>query len=591
MENKKYDTDETMRKLWLHLSRDFSNVLGLEYASTPRKIFVDSGIKGFRNYRWPFRSQVSPVLFKADYQLENLFKRYRFKDDMFSDDELLALSQEKFLDTQKRISSPLCVTQGLYLVLQRARILVKEILGEYCLEEHMSLCRFGKRACVGTPYSKSYLDLKLSGPLTGSKDHISWFKRYLVTDSLLDQCLNASSPTGVKTFKECDTLDMSFVPKSYKALRGIMPDTLLGSFYTHGLGRLLQDRLLGAGLNIKRLQDKHRRLVRSNSISRRLATADLSAASDSISIELLRRLLPTKWFHVILHGRINKINLAGTTVMMNSVITMGLGQTFPLQTLIFYALLKSIAELAGFHEAYISVYGDDLIYPSRLHRYVSVIFPKLHLILNADKTFVHDYFRESCGSDFFRGCDVRPFQPEGSFTLLDRMSYAVFLYKILNGLLLRWDGVEIPLTLEYLKCELILTQGIIFQVPPSFPDGSGLKVDRICSDYFYSPVTYALPQHVWMFNYLHVCSDFRVVKTQYPYYWERMRTSNSKEDAYLSPWDRQVDEPQLRWNKRTFPVAVRGQKKPRKVKRLVPGVSSKTKNHILRQTGSTSCWT
>jgi len=591
MKREVYNTDEVMYKLWLHLVGDFRNVLGNDLARRPNDALLASGIKGFRGCSFPSRSTVSVPLFKADYQLENLFKRYRFRDDVFTDDELRERTLKKFRDTQIRIARPIEIDCGIYMVFQEARKIVRSILGEYTKEEHMKLCQFGKRACVGTSYRDSYLDVKLESSLTGSQEHIAWFNNYLATDKLLSDVVTSGGKYPPK-YEVCDTLRLSLVPKSFKSFRGIMPDTLLGSFYTKGMGRLLQSRLLNVGLDIRHLQSRHRRLVKDNSVSRRLATADLSAASDSLTPELLRRLLPAKWYHAIMHGRINQCMVGDQLQQIISVATMGLGHTFPLQTLIFYSLLKAIGNLNGDRRMFVSVYGDDLIYPSRIHRLVSVIFPKLHLNLNLDKTYVEDHFRESCGADYYHGSDVRPFQPQGEFQLLDKRQFAAFLYKLLNGIKLRWTEEEIPRTLEYLLNELVLTQGIIFQVPSFYPDASGFKVDRPRNGYFYSPVFYVRDTQSCGFYYLHDCAEFRVVLNQSPYYWAKMSRCHTDDDTHLIRWDRPIDLPVLRKRKsHKSPKYVYSKLLGIRVRRMDTGTSSKTRSSIEKKVGSTSCWT
>lgn len=587
---KNWSTDETMRQLWFHLVKDFRTSHGLEYATNASTAFQNGGIKGFRAYKWPARCQAPPYLFKTEAQLENLFKRYRFEEDVFSDDELLIMAKEKFIATQERIARPLQITPIVFKVLQKARHIIRVILGEYDAEEHMASCRFGKRACAKVPYSRSYLDLKFGAPLTGSQEHIAWFKNYLHSDQLLSEVIAQCQGLPEPRYEMCETLTLSFVPKSYKSLRSIKPPTLIGSFYTYGLGRVLQDRLLKVGLDIRRLQRRHGRLVKSNSLTRQLVTADLSAASDSLTRELLRRLLPSAWYRACMLGVVPNVKLGISSVRLQSVATMGDGHTFPLQTLIFYSILCAIGELVGVGGTHVSVYGDDLIYPRSFHKYVAGIFPKLHLVLNNDKTFVHDFFRESCGSDCYHGIDVRPFQYEGRSQHLSRQPYAVFLYKLYNGLTLRWCEEEIPQTLAYLRSEICSSQDCILQVPPSFPDGAGLKTTQIIKGGFYSPIVYAKSTHTWVFNYLHVCADFRVVESQYPYYWERLRASVKDCEVELDPWD-QGDEPVLRWRKaNTPPIAVRSRITGKRLRRLVAGVSSKTRSAVTRQVGSISDW-
>jgi hypothetical protein len=600
----KINTDGIMRKLGLVMLRDFRVTFGPEYGKRQHELLMQTDLTAYRSYKAPGRSCVSPYLFKVEYQMESLYKRYRFEHDAYTDKDLLRISQDKFLDTQYRLNQPLEITPLVLRVLQRARANARLLLGEYSEDEHLSLCRFGKRACVGTPYRESYLDLKVEN-VTGSTEHIRWLREKLLpSDPLLQEVFGGIDAVNSR-IKVCDTLNLTFVPKSYKALRSICPDTLVGTLYTSGLGRMVQKRLKSFGLDIARLQDKHRKLARAYSVTRECATADLSAASDSITVELLKWILPNRWSHAFLFGRIPYVNIGDTRIRMNTVMTMGLGHTFPLQTLVFYCLLKAIGELVGVQVRKISVYGDDLIYPSRMHKYVVHIFNKLQLLLNEDKTYVQDAFRESCGGDYYRGCDVRPFQPKGEFSLLGRRTYGAYLYRIYNGLRRRWELEDLPLTFEWLEAEIALSQDSVLQVPPFFPDDSGIKVERPVSGYLYEPVTWDCFKQRWVFQYLHRNSDNRVVKTQLPYYWERLR---EKRDSDWTPsWEDVVDTPVLKWidsrckRDNITPSQVildiwktmsnRERYEARHRRRMLPSVALKGSTKLVRQTGSTSCWT
>jgi hypothetical protein len=533
-----------MTKIFVRLVSDFRRTLGNGYAEAPLRAMLYGGIKGYREYVFPSRCTVSPFLFKRDYQLQTFFKRYRYEKDVYTDQELLGMSIDKFMDTQVRLDSGIHESPLINMVMRGARVVCKEILADYSLSEHQELCRFGKRACVGTTFSESYLDEKLRKPLSGSLPHIRWFKSYLKTDDLLRRAIVEASGKKRPVFAMCDTLTVSHVPKSFNALRAICPDTLLGSFYTAGIGRMISDRLASAGLNIRVLQQRHGVLAMRSSLDRRNVTADLSAASDSLTGPLLMKVLPLPWYRAIMFGRIPHISLGGQRIRMNTVLTMGLGHTFPLQTLVFYSLLESIRRLAGV-SGRISVYGDDLIYPRKMHRYVSRIFPQLQLILNEDKTFVRDHFRESCGSDFYRGCDVRPFNMEGVGRHLSGTSLEQFLYKIYNGLLRRWTPEEIPGTIEYLTQELILRCDRVLVVPPDFPVDSGVRSVAYEGQHFYAELQPCYPYHSVWFHYLKSENGRRRALSQCCYYWETLRKNSAAEE--LDKYALFSDEPILIW--------------------------------------------
>jgi hypothetical protein len=205
---------------------------------------------------------------------------------------------------------------------------------------------------------------------------------------------------------------------------------------------------------------------------------------------------------------------------------MGNGLTFPTETLVFYVIVKAIAELSEVR-GLISVYGDDLIYPSGLHKYVAAIFPQLKFKLNLDKTFVKAPFRESCGSDFYRGVDVRPAFLPDEHQLLTRTKYSVWLYKTYNALIRRWDEKEISTTLFYLLTEISRIGLKVFRVPPSYPDTAGIKVlnpwvipmDAQVLDWSPISVRFYSGSRWFSFSYLSTQPSNRAVVTTLPYYW------------------------------------------------------------------------
>jgi hypothetical protein len=102
---------------------------------------------------------------------------------------------------------------------------------------------------------------------------------------------------------------------------------------------------------------------------------------------------------------------------------MGNGCTFPVETVIFYALAKATAESEGLDNPILSVYGDDVIVDASVAQKVMDVFAHAGFKPNRGKSFIDGPFRESCGADFFLGVDVRPvfckelLTPERLFTL------------------------------------------------------------------------------------------------------------------------------------------------------------------------------
>lgn len=582
-----YNTDTTMKNIWLSLVRDFRTFRGLTYAQECETKLL-CNMQDYRAHKWPERFQASVYIFKQDYQLENLFKRYRFDKDAFTDEQLQQITAEKFIATQQRIAEPAKeASLADFAVMQRARLIVKSILGPYDLQEHYESCQFGRRASVGTPLSQSYLDVKASPPFTGSCEQQSWFDKYLATDRVLSQHIyNVRKKEQTPLYTDCASLTLTNVPKSYKTYRSIMPNTDIGAFYTSGLNTMLEERLKSIKIDLSRQPVRHRIWAKKASEDKRYVTADLSAASDSFTFEMLNRLIPRTWLRALNLGRIRYAVIREQKYPLVSFMTMGIGFTFPLQTILFYALLKSMAELTNIGGR-ISVFGDDLIYPRKLHKYVVHFFPHFKLLLNSEKTFNHVNFRESCGGDYFHGVDVRPFQPEGSFQLLDGIHYAAFCHKVINGLLLRWDETEIPSTLHFLYRECIRSLGCLLQVPPSFPDHSGIKVQTPQKTWFmnWAPVKWHKDKQQLCFGYLQEEGPDRIVIHQLPYYWEALQPPKKEPTVWSVPRET------LRWRRmKPFPKNYRSSITGRRLRKLQAVVTKKGIVYINRKVGSVNSW-
>ena len=541
-----YSLDRLMKSLYRNLVSDFKPYLEAECDwESVKKL---NNMKLFREHVFDTKRMYRDVsCFKRSYQLESLFKRYRFSCDKYTTSDLEELTTNKFVETQQRLKRlpDTFETTRVRRVLDAAASHVSRILGDFDEEEHITACKFGRRAAVGHPSSKRFLDLKVAGPLTGSEEHIAWFKNLLKQPEnyLLRDVLSESDKSVdlEDRFCVCDTLTLVNVAKSFKALRSILPNTLIGGFYSYGLGKVIQAKLLDEGLNIKRLQEKHRRVIKVFSKTRTHVTADLSSASDSFTERLVNRLVPHTWFEALNLGRISKVKLKnGETIEMESFMTMGIGFTFQLQTLLFYALLRGVQDCLG-DEGFISVYGDDLIYPIRLHPYVSQIFNDLGFLLNEDKTFVTENFRESCGSDCYCGFDVRPFQPEGQSQTLSRKRYVCFLYKTINGLLERWNEFEVEKTLNFLYAEILHIDHILLQVPPSFPSYSGVRTHTIktTEQWFipWSKVSIGGRYQNYRFPAYAAVSEKRPVLRVYGYYWLVLHDRALPPDYDFSPYE------------------------------------------------------
>lgn len=527
---KPYCTDRLATNLWRTMLRDFRTVLGPDFAARAEESFTS--IKSFREYEFPVLGDIDPWRFKAYGQLKDLLKKYRYASDAYSDEELAERTTSSYLEAQLEFCVPKTVTLRAHRVYQEARRLARQILGQFPTEEVTSQMQFGRNSSIGCPFALAYLDYKLTEikAMTGTEKSSRWFfEDYLPGDPLLSRIV---AKTGVTqdTIENFESLSLISVPKSWKINRAITPLTLVSLFYSYGYGNVVTDRLAENGLDIRRLQGIHRKLVRIYSLSLKGATVDLKRASDSILCEHLNRVLPRDWYvalkKTLTHQIVISDGVTDKQYYTASVLPMGNGATFPVETLVFYCIIKAVGNLLNVQGVY-SVYGDDLIYPSKIHGVMSQIFKDIGFTINSDKSFVRSPFRESCGADYYRGCDVRPFMLPGQASKMTRSQYATFLYKVINGLQRRWTHEELPECFRFLFIELGLLGMPILRVPPNYPDTAGVKVP---SPDFVVP---ALPLLEWSpikvyfdkgsrwfsFKYWTQTSRKRYLLSVEPYYW------------------------------------------------------------------------
>lgn len=202
------------------------------------------------------------------------------------------------------------------------------------------------------------------------------------------------------------TSSLSFVPKNALTYRSIDVQPTLNTILQGGIGRTMRKLLLArAGVDI-RDQTQNQRLAQYASITGILATLDLSSASDLIARELVRYLVPADWYRLLAGAACSQTRYNGTTHVLQKFCSMGNGFTFPLETLIFWALSD---EPLGDRNYWLSVYGDDIIVPANKAGDVVAALEGAGFIVNKKKSFVDGPFRESCGVEYYSGISTRPY--------------------------------------------------------------------------------------------------------------------------------------------------------------------------------------
>jgi hypothetical protein len=289
---------------------------------------------------------------------------------------------------------------------------ISHILGDAPELEDLQ-CSFGPGLNIGLSNNKTSLyDKLIQRPsVTKALDALLAHKGQLhpAWDGI--HCENSSIPSVPFTLLSQREVvpgsKLSFVPKNAKTDRPICVEPLINGYYQSGIGDAIRARLVKAGCNM-RDQTKNQRLSQLGSITDDLATVDLSSASDTISYMVVLNLLPLPWFSLLDITRSPSFTYQGKEYPLEKISSMGNGFTFELESLIFLTLARSACEQLKLPTSQVNTYGDDIIIPSAAYDLLHRVLAKLGFTVNEEKSFSHGPFRESCGTDWFLGTQVRP---------------------------------------------------------------------------------------------------------------------------------------------------------------------------------------
>jgi len=285
---------------------------------------------------------------------------------------------------------------------------------------------------------------------------------------------------------------LDVVPKNEATDRTIMVEPALNTFFQLMAGDCIEHRLKtyfgihidsGASSDVSEgsrgrgpQADQNRELCSRYSLSNEGVTIDLASASDSMSIGVLREILPKRILEYLLLLRSGRVVIDGETRQLYMIGTMGNGFTFPLQTTLFASVVAAAYLAKGMTPETHSnknwgVFGDDIIVPKFLSASVIRLLTILGFEVNTAKSFFEGPFRESCGVDSFKGVNVRP-------VYIKRLERKQDLFVAINRLL-EWcvvHGVRLDSTLALLRKRC---RGDTF-VPIADPYDSGIRVPLSC---------------------------------------------------------------------------------------------------------------
>lgn len=197
------------------------------------------------------------------------------------------------------------------------------------------------------------------------------------------------------------------VPKKSDIDRCACKEPDLNMFIQKGIGNYFRNCLRRTGINLND-QSINRRLAHEGSVTGKLATLDLSSASDSVSEGLVALLLPEIWYTHLDAVRCHVTIIDGEEHQNQMFSSMGNGFTFELESLLFYVLARATAYFTS-TPGIVSVYGDDIICSAEMSSDLTVVLGYFGFSVNPDKSFTTGPLRESCGGHYYNGLDITPF--------------------------------------------------------------------------------------------------------------------------------------------------------------------------------------
>lgn len=389
-----------------------ANEVDTAFAKKVAQIAVVRDVKAVLQLSVDPRDYEDPEVYFWDRQLAELLRKFPFQGTSKATRDAAIDSfyaaEERCKETNERIRRVrLDADHPDNLLLWEVRRKIGQVLGEFHPERWLEASRFGPGSTLSTPsFDTCGTEIKYGVKPSFTPSLVPFFGHVLADVPSWQHSIAVGHNLN---FELVQGNKITTVPKNAKTDRTIAVEPHINQYLQLGLGHLIRKRLFyKAGIDLNKGETYHKRLAKLASRDNSLATIDLSAASDTISYELVKTLLPLDWFHALALCRSPVGTLDGRTITYEKFSSMGNGATFELETLIFYSIASVIATRQG-NSFNPSVYGDDIIVASETSSDLLRALSSCGFAVNESKSFVDPcYFRESCGGDYFKGVDVRP---------------------------------------------------------------------------------------------------------------------------------------------------------------------------------------
>lgn len=292
----------------------------------------------------------------------------------------------------------------------------------------------------GKPIRQAIRRADLKNQFLGLTDEASELLRR--DDIFIDAFPDPALVRGKHSMANRGTSKLKFVPKDIGKARSICMEPASYQYAQQGVRlwfeQALADGPIGRHIPL-RMQEQNQRLARYGSETGLVDTIDLSNASDSVHIELVKNIFEGDMLEYLLATRTSCVEVPGKVepVEMHKFAPMGSALCFPIQSIVYAAIVLhgyltwQFGKTAGSHLKLdrrvmyhyykvlfadratrmqtFSIYGDDIICDTRVTSIVIELLTQLGFSVNVSKSFTGDSaFRESCGAYYLLGEDVTP---------------------------------------------------------------------------------------------------------------------------------------------------------------------------------------
>lgn len=311
------------------------------------------------------------------------------------------------------------------VILTDAKRKIERVLGKAPSLSTMQF-KYGPGATITTKKKDASARIKLGAPLGCSHELFRY--AHIFMSELPDLALHHGEVVNTWTDSVGDTYydvevtfqiefgRLEFVPKDALKFRTIIVEPSVNTLFQQGLGKEVRKCLKKAGVDLDNGWERNKHLAYVSSIINRDATIDFRTASDTSATQMVAFLTPDDWYVLFALARTGVVTYEGLPIRLEKFSTMGNSFTFELESLIFWALAWSTCKFLKLEVQNLAIFGDDLVIPKEAVPLAELVFAFCGFSFNMEKSFVDGPFRESCGSDFYMGINIRPYYQKNLIT-------------------------------------------------------------------------------------------------------------------------------------------------------------------------------